>query len=221
MVCPIKLLLITPYLLWGEACREALKSRSEEISVTLLVSDGNLSSELIPALVEHPNVALVSLSLPSGGVKPFDVLRAAGYVGPIVVTCSHYALPAFGELSRLGVQGVISSLATLDELATLINTVTSGHPEPLLQQYVRTTRTLTHEALAQNPLNEREKQILELVANDLTDQEIAVRLSLSNRTVSTYLSSIYTKLGVRGRAGAVSIALLKGMLNPDILGAQA
>ncbi|MBF6614689.1 MAG: helix-turn-helix transcriptional regulator [Chloroflexi bacterium] len=56
-------------------------------------------------------------------------------------------------------------------------------------------------------MGERGRAILQLVADDLTDQEIADHLHLSTRTVSNQLHHIYPKLGVKGRAGAVIVAL--------------
>ena len=61
-------------------------------------------------------------------------------------------------------------------------------------------------------LNQQERETLHLVANDLTDHEIAESLGLSVRTVNNRLSQIYLKLGVKGRAGAVVMALVRGII---------
>lgn len=61
-------------------------------------------------------------------------------------------------------------------------------------------------------LNQQELRILELVAADLSDQEIAIRLHVSVRTVNNRLRMIYAKLGVRGRAGAVARAIGKRLI---------
>ena len=53
------------------------------------------------------------------------------------------------------------------------------------------------------------------MASDLTDQEIATNLRVSPRTVSNQLHNIYAKLGVKGRAGAVIAALMKGLIRLD------
>jgi len=63
-------------------------------------------------------------------------------------------------------------------------------------------------------LNRREIEILQLVACDLTDKEIAEQLSLSTRTINNNLLYAYAKLGVSGRAGAVATALAKGLIDP-------
>jgi DNA-binding NarL/FixJ family response regulator len=56
-------------------------------------------------------------------------------------------------------------------------------------------------------LSAREVEVLRLVARGLTDIEVAERLVLSSRTISTHLSSIYNKLGVNTRAAATRFAV--------------
>ena len=63
-------------------------------------------------------------------------------------------------------------------------------------------------------LSARELEVLRLAAQDLSDPEIADRLSLSPRTVNTHLSNVYQKLGVKGRLGAVLYAIRHGWVDP-------
>jgi DNA-binding NarL/FixJ family response regulator len=60
-------------------------------------------------------------------------------------------------------------------------------------------------------LTSREVEVLELVAEGLTNVQVAQRLFLSPRTIDTHLSSIYHKLGVSSRAAAVRFALEHGL----------
>ena len=59
-------------------------------------------------------------------------------------------------------------------------------------------------------LSERELEIIELVAAELTNQEIGARLSISKRTVDNHVSNIFTKTGSRNRVGLVNWALSNG-----------
>ncbi len=61
-------------------------------------------------------------------------------------------------------------------------------------------------------MNKREVEILQLVALDMSDQEIADRLQVSVRTVNNQLAYIYAKLGVKGRAGAVAVSFARGLI---------
>ena len=60
-------------------------------------------------------------------------------------------------------------------------------------------------------LSQREVEVLRLVVEGMTDGEIAKELYLSPRTISTYLSSIYNKLGVNSRAAAAAITVRSGL----------
>ncbi|MDQ6671504.1 MAG: AAA family ATPase [Chloroflexota bacterium] len=81
---------------------------------------------------------------------------------------------------------------------------------PLL---ARTEALTTHLAMAPSAgLSERELEVLRLVAEALTDAQVADRLSLSPRTVGQHLRSIYNKLGVNSRAAATRFAVENGLV---------
>ncbi|MCI0710434.1 MAG: LuxR C-terminal-related transcriptional regulator [Chloroflexi bacterium] len=67
----------------------------------------------------------------------------------------------------------------------------------------------------QPPLNEREREILQIIADGLSNDQIAARLSLSLNTVKWYLKRIYTVLDVKRRTQAVSVARSRGLLDGD------
>ena len=62
------------------------------------------------------------------------------------------------------------------------------------------------------PLSERELEIIELVAAELTNQEIALKLSISKRTVDNHVSNIFTKTGARNRVALVNWAMSNGKI---------
>ena len=64
-------------------------------------------------------------------------------------------------------------------------------------------------------LSERELEIIELVAAELTNQEIALKLSISKRTVDNHVSNIYTKTGARNRVALVNWAMSNGKICQD------
>ena len=67
---------------------------------------------------------------------------------------------------------------------------------------------------AGRPLSPRELEIVQLVAEDLTNAEIAERLIISPRTVTTHLDRIYTRLGINSRTALVRYAIEAGLLPP-------
>lgn len=67
---------------------------------------------------------------------------------------------------------------------------------------------------AAEPLSQREREVLELVAAGCTNKEAAARLFISEATVKTHLLHLYAKLGVGDRAAAVAAAYNRGLLRP-------
>jgi predicted ATPase/DNA-binding CsgD family transcriptional regulator len=105
------------------------------------------------------------------------------------------------EFSRLQAEGRAMKLEE-----ALSRALEPGPAQPT----VRTTAQVT----AQDVLSAREAEVLGLVAEGLTDQEVAQRLYLSPRTVGQHLSSVYRKLGVRSRTAATREAAERGLIPP-------
>ena len=93
------------------------------------------------------------------------------------------------------------------------------------RRYVRRTRSLLYKlgvrprstpprAKGVTLLSSREREIVQLIAEDLTNAEIAERLIISPRTVTTHLDRIYTRLGINSRTALVRYAMEAGLLPP-------
>jgi DNA-binding NarL/FixJ family response regulator len=63
------------------------------------------------------------------------------------------------------------------------------------------------------PLSRREEEVLRLVAEGLTNKEIARQLTVSENTVKTHVTSLFNRLGVDSRARAVAVAASEGLLD--------
>jgi DNA-binding NarL/FixJ family response regulator len=74
------------------------------------------------------------------------------------------------------------------------------------------TKESTSKVGLPNNLTKRELEILRLVAQGLSDAQVAERLVLSPRTVNAHLTSIYNKLGVNSRVAATRFAIEKGLV---------
>ena len=137
----------------------------------------------------------VALALPGGWIRPFVELGTAMFV----------------LLSQLRSRGVASDyvarvLAAFPEPATDI-----AHPAP--SPLVATAAAHDLSALLVEPLTNRELEVLELMAQRLTNKEIAARLVLSVGTVKQHAYNIYQKLQVKGRRQAVAKATYLGILS--------
>lgn len=66
--------------------------------------------------------------------------------------------------------------------------------------------------MARAEITERDKAILRGIANEKTDKEMAIELKCSHGTIRRILSLLYAKLGVKGRAGLIYIAMQKNLI---------
>jgi DNA-binding NarL/FixJ family response regulator len=143
---------------------------------------------------------------------------------------------AIAELARQKVPSRVLVLTTYDTDSDVVRAVEAGATGYLLKDSPRgellkavqaaargeaalspsvATRLLGQvRAPAQEPLSQREFEVLELVARGGTNREAAAKLFISEATVKTHLLHIYAKLGVSDRAAAVSEAFQRGLLRP-------
>jgi DNA-binding NarL/FixJ family response regulator len=141
---------------------------------------------------------------------------------------------AIAELARRKVAARVLVLTTYDTDADVVRAVEAGATGYLLKDSPRgdllravraaargeaalspsvATRLLGQvRAPAQEPLSQREFEVLELVARGATNREAAAKLFISEATVKTHLLHIYAKLGVSDRAAAVAEGFQRGLL---------
>jgi DNA-binding NarL/FixJ family response regulator len=128
-------------------------------------------------------------------------------------------MPTVGELSailRAGVRGFLLSEAAGDEIAVALRAVSQG----LLVLDPLIARTLTiappsiglDELTQDEPLTERELEVLQLLALGLPNKTIATRLRISEHTVKFHVGSILAKLDASSRTEAVTRAARRGLL---------
>lgn len=132
---------------------------------------------------------------------------------PVVLLVDSMDLALMGSALRAGIRGVIARDATADELEGAIQAVHAGlvvTPAGVLAELLPAGQSVVEE-LAE-PLSDREREVLDLVAEGLSNKLIAFQLSISEHTVKTHVASIFAKLGVSSRTEAVSQAIRRGLV---------
>ncbi len=120
------------------------------------------------------------------------------------------------NMLKKGADGYVLKTADESILITAIKTVCAGelYLEPMLKDKLLHDNLQIKNAYAQPPVVTRlEKEILQLVAADMTSQEIANKLFLSKRTIDNYRLSLLMKLGVKNAAGLVKKAIQLGLIS--------
>jgi DNA-binding NarL/FixJ family response regulator len=161
----------------------------------------------------RPDVVCMDVRMPD-----IDGLRATELVlrleqPPKVLVVTTFASDAYvlGAM-RAGAAGFVLKRATAGELVHAVRTVTVGdsllYPAAVRDLVVRFGRPETYRG---EPLTTRERQVLDLMAQGLSNAAIAERLVLGVETVRTHVAAVLRKLGARDRTHAVIIALSKGL----------
>jgi two-component system, NarL family, response regulator LiaR len=156
----------------------------------------------------HPDVVLMDLLMPEmDGVAVTEAVRQA-YPAIQVIALTSYKDEALVQSAlRAGAIGYLLKNATIDELAAAIRAAKMGRPTLSPEAAQVLIGAATRPAPQNYHLSERERQVLRLMVEGLTNRQIAQRLTLSHSTVKFHVSSILSKLGVASRTEAVSLAL--------------
>lgn len=154
-------------------------------------------------------VALVSARLDDGELAGFRVLREIrrNYPAvPVVLLVDTPDRELVVNAFRAGVKGTFPRTGTFEDLCKCIYQVSNGQIWATTEELQMVLETLASapplrvvDARGLELLTKRQQQILMLVADGLTNKEVATRLSLSEHTVRNYLFRIFDKLGVSSR----------------------
>ena len=182
--------------------------------------DGRAAVELARRL--RPDVVVMDIRMPVlDGIEATRLLAGAGVTDPVkilVVTTFNLDEHVY-EALRAGVSGFLLKDAPPTQLLQGIRTVAAGAallaPEVTRQLVGRyADRIRPPDAPTNNvPLTVRELEVLRLLADGLSNSEIATTLYISHETVKTYVSRILTKLDLRDRVQAVVYAYRNGLVS--------
>lgn len=200
--------------------REGLKSLLglvPDIAVVGEASDGREGMEVIER--ERPDVVLLDLRMPAlSGLGVLQSLRERGTLPPTLVLTTFDDDTMLFETIRAGAKGWLLKDVSLERLTGAIRTIAAGGHciEPVITE--RIVRALEQSNVAfesadlPEPLTDREKTILRLLAGGYSNKEISDLLGISDGTVKNHISSVLAKLGVRDRTRAVLKAIDLGLI---------
>ncbi|MFD3582952.1 response regulator [Streptomyces sp. NPDC058683] len=189
------------------------------VEVVGAAGDGEEAVRLVAELA--PDVVLMDLRMPRcDGVEATRRIRSE-YPGTQVVVLTTFAddeslFPAL----RAGARGYLTKDAGGDEIVRAVQSVLSGDAglSPSIQRRLLERLSQPEPAPvateAPDGLTARETEVLVLIAEGLTNQEIARRLHVSTATVKTHINNLFAKTGLKDRAQAVRYAYGKGLVRP-------
>jgi DNA-binding NarL/FixJ family response regulator len=180
--------------------------------------DGRTALERLDALAAQgalPDVVLMDLVLPGldGSASTALIKKAYAEVSVVVVTSFGEARRVHGALEA-GATGYVLKDADVQEIVRAIRAAHRGevHLDPTVTGVL--TRSLIAPHRGVTALTNRERDVLVLVAQGLSNRDIGKALSIGERTVQTHLGNLLTKLGLASRTQAALWAVREGLLDP-------
>lgn len=181
---------------------KSLLSMEDDMEVVGLAKNGEEAIDMVNEL--QPDICIMDIEMPiKTGLDAAEALRGSDCKIIILTT---FARPGYFERARkAGVRGYLLKDSPIEELVNSIRIIMDGR-----RIYAPELVDFVYEDDSENPLTERESQVLELVAEGKTTKEIAAELFLSAGTVRNYISTILDKLGVGNRIEAIARFKEKG-----------
>jgi DNA-binding NarL/FixJ family response regulator len=175
-------------------------------------SDGREAVRLCEA--HHPEVAILDLSMPllNGIFATREIVKANPRTKVVLLT-QHTEEHVVLEALRAGVRGYVLKTRASNELVDALRAVCRG--EMYLTQSISQTVVqafLSKADLPERPLSDRERQVLQLVAEGKTTKEIATLLGISVNTAESHRSNLMEKLDIHDTAGLVRYAIHNGII---------
>jgi DNA-binding NarL/FixJ family response regulator len=167
-----------------------------------------------------PEVVLMDLRMPRcDGVEATRRLHDVAPAAKVIVLTTYADDRSLLSALQAGARGFLTKDAGAEEVRQAIEAVARGEAaiDPAVQHHL-VEAVATGPALSPQPepelpdgLTPREAEILSLIADGLTNSEIAARLVISEATVKSHVNHVFTKTGVRDRAQAVTYAYRNGL----------
>lgn len=203
----------------------AILQAQDDITVVAQAGDGVEGVEIVRR--ERPDVVLMDVRMPNldGISATREILGAADHDGrpapAILILTTFDADEYVHDALGAGASGFLLKDALPEELVQAVRVIASGDAllsprvtKRLLERFASVRPAANNHVLRLNDLTDREREILVLVGQGLSNSEIAAQLFLAEQTVKSHVSRIFTKLHLRDRVQAVILAFDAGLVEP-------
>jgi two-component system response regulator NreC len=215
----IKVLIADDHVIVREGLR-ALLEAEPDIEVVGEAKDGE---EAVNKTIEvQPDIVLMDITMPvMNGLEATRQIRQHTPDVKVLALTMHESDEYFFKILEVGASGYFVKGGSSSELISALHTVWNGNvflyptmAKKLLSDYLQRVRTGTDKE-SYDGLTSREREVLKLIAEGYTNQEIAERLVLSPATVQTHRANMMAKLGLHSRTELIKYAIRRGFVNLD------
>jgi len=217
MAHEIRLLLADDHAVVRSGLRLLLESQPDMV----IIGEAENGEDAIRRTKElEPDVVLMDIEMPGmNGIEAARQIKAQSPRTAVLALTMYEDDQYFFEMLRAGASGYVPKRAAPDELASAIRAVSRGevflHPSlagRLVQDYLLRRDVESQEPPA-DELTPREQEVLTLIAQGLSNTEIAEQLVISSKTVDRHRENIMRKLNLHNRVDLVKYALRKGLID--------
>jgi DNA-binding NarL/FixJ family response regulator len=208
-----RLLIVDDHGMFAESLRVALSGETD-FEVAGTASTLRQAETLVNALA--PDVVLLDHRLPDGlGVDAIGKLKAIRPGVQVVILTASADDAILVQATEAGCAGFVLKTSPLDELISAVRTAAAGEIMISSELLSRLLSRLHHRhETPRSELTAREHEILQLIAQGLTNSAIAKELFISVNTVRNHVQSLLTKLEAHSKLEALSIAIRDGLIEP-------
>jgi two-component system nitrate/nitrite response regulator NarL len=208
---PVRVLVAEDHPLYRKGLVESISER-EELELVDEVDGGEKALEAIESL--RPDVVVLDMRLP--GLDGLEVLRQIQEQGrdtKVLMLSAHLEGDVVYDALQAGAAGYLSKEAVGDEICEAVLAVAAGERalSPALQSGL--VDEIARRRDEKSRLSVREREILELMAEGLSNVQIGERLSVSESTVKSYAGRMFEKLDVATRGAAIAEGMRRGILD--------
>lgn len=214
----ITVVIVDDHRAFGEALAVAL-DKERDLEVVAVTTDG---AEAVSVAADvQPDVILLDLEMPGmGGLEASTRIReASGETSIVILTGSEDAL-AHGRAVEAGAHGFLQKTAAIGELADAVRRAHQGgslNPQDEVAAALeRVRRVRTRDADMERRLDRltpRELEILQLLSDGRSPDDIALELGVSRHTLRTHVQNVLMKLGVHSKLDAIVAAIRHGKVH--------
>jgi NarL family two-component system response regulator LiaR len=202
---PIRVLLVDDHMVVRSGLSTVL-SVYDDLKLVGEAGDGEEAVRLCERL--QPDVILMDLLMPKmDGVTAIKAIKTRWPQIQIIALTSFKEKEYVEGALKAGANGYLLKDVSAEELVNAVRRATAGQPSLSPEAAQVLMKNVSEPALPYQEMTGREKEILALMVEGLSNNEIAERLIVSQSTVKFHVSNILSKLGVNGRTEAVALAV--------------
>jgi len=204
--------------------RKGLKSLLSEKKNIEVLAEADNGDEALEAVKKYkPEIVVMDIAMPKmDGIEATRQVREQFPDTEVVILSMHAKKAYIDQVLKAGAEGYVLKDSDEENLLSAIDTVHNGGyyldspvADQVLSDYFRdkSKRELKKQS---DPLSEREREVLRLLAGGHSNQEVADTLYISRKTVENHRANIVRKTGIQGQVGLTKYAARTGLIDLDL-----